>query len=142
YRKALEQLPQNRQVRMNLALAYYKLGRISEAVQQLRILHDADPLELKPAVLLADALMQTGNTQSAIDVLQPMSEEYPDDRTVSYILGAALLKSNRTQDAKALLERMSREAPSAESEYLLGQSEYLSQNLIPAATHLARAVEL
>jgi tetratricopeptide (TPR) repeat protein len=71
-----------------------------------------------------------------------MSEEYPDDRTVSYILGAALLKVNRTKDAKVLLERMSREAPSAESEYLLGQSEYLSQNLIPAATHLARAVEL
>ena len=49
YRKALEQLPNNPKVRMNLALAYYKLGRHQEAIQVLEVLHESQPLELKPA---------------------------------------------------------------------------------------------
>ena len=41
-----------------------------------------------------------------------------------------------------MLDRILREGQSAESEYLLGQSEFLRQNLVAAAAHLARAVEL
>src|SRR5690349_210563 len=63
YKSALQKLPNNAQVRMNLALAYYKLGRLPEAVEALEVVHKLQPLELKPALLLADCLLQTGQPQ-------------------------------------------------------------------------------
>src|SRR5437762_5302428 len=59
YRAALKDVPNNARVRMNLALAYYKLGRFSEAIQDLEVLHELQPLEIKPALLLADCLLES-----------------------------------------------------------------------------------
>ncbi len=142
YRAALKDLPNNTRVRMNLALAYYKLGRISEAVRELDVLHDAQPLELKPALLLADCLLQSGQPQKAADLLKPLEDEYPDDRAVIYMRATALLNLDRTQEAQAILDRMLKQGESAESEYLLGQSEYMRQNPLAASGHMARAVRL
>ncbi len=58
------------------------------------------------------------------------------------MLGMALLRENRTAEAQVLLDRILRDGESAESAYLLGQSEYLRQNMVAAAGRLARAVEL
>jgi tetratricopeptide (TPR) repeat protein len=142
YNLALRKLPNNAQVRMNLALAYYKLGRLPEAVPHLDLLHKRQPLELKPALLLADCLLETNQAQKAVEVLTPLAEEYPDDRAVIYTLGMALLKDNRTQEAQVLLDRILRDGESAESEFLLGQGELLHNDLVAAAEHLKRAVEL
>lgn len=142
YNLALRKMPNNPQVRMNLALAYYKLGRLPEAVQDLEVLHKLQPLELKPALLLADCLLETNQPQKAVEVLSPLHEEYPDDHAVIYALGMALLKDNRTQEAQILLDRILRDGESAESAFLLGQSELLRNDIGEAVAHLARAVEL
>ena len=91
---------------------------------------------------MADCLLQTGQAQKAIDLLTPLEEEYADDRAILYLLGTAMLKLNRSTEARAILDRIGREGESAESAYLAGQSEYLAQNPVAAANHLARAVEL
>ncbi len=142
YDLALRKMPNNAQVRMNLALAYYKLGRLPEAVQHLEVLHRLEPLELKSALLLADCLLETNQPRKAVEVLSPLQEEYPDDRAMIYALGMALLKDNRTQEAQVLLDRILRDGESAESAFLLGQTELLRNDLVAAAGHLARAVEL
>ena len=142
YNLALRKLPNNPQVRMNLALAYYKLGRLPEAVAHLEVLHKLQPLELKPALLLADCLLETNQPRQAVDVLLPLRDEYPDDHAVIYALAMALLKDNRTQDAQVLLDRILRDGESAESAFLMGQSELLRNDLVAAAGHLARAVQL
>ena len=142
YRSAIKQLPDNLPVRMNLALAYYKLGRLPEAARELDALHAREPLELKPALLLADCDLQMGEPAKAVDLLLPLSREYADDHALIYMLGTALLKQDRTADAQAMLDRILRDGESAESAYLLGQTEYLRQNIAAAAGHLARAVEL
>jgi tetratricopeptide (TPR) repeat protein len=142
YNLALRKLPNNPQVRMNLALAYYKLGRLPEAMPHLEVLHKLQPLELKPALLLADCLLETNQPRQAVDVLLPLRDEYPDDHAVIYALAMALLKDNRTQDAQVLLDRILRDGESAESAFLMGQSELLRNDLVAAAGHLARAVQL
>jgi tetratricopeptide (TPR) repeat protein len=142
YQAALKQLPNNPRVRMNLALAYYKVGRLPEAVQDLEALLRLQPLELKPALLLADCDLQVGQPAKAVNLLTPLADEYPDDHALVYMLGTALLKANRTREAQAMLDRILRDGESAESAYLLGQSEFLHQNIPAAAEHLARAVEL
>ena len=142
YNLALRKLPNNAQVRMNLALAYYKLGRLPEAVPHLEALHKAQPLELKPALLLADCLLETNQPHRAVEVLAPLQEEYPDDHAVIYTLSMALLKDGRTRDAQVLLDRILRDGESAESEFLLGQTELLRNDLVAAVEHLQRAVKL
>lgn len=142
YQAALEKLPNNLGVRMNLALAYYKLGRLPEAVRDLELLLKLQPLELKPALLLADCLLAAGQPQRVVDLLTPFAEEYPDDRAVSYMLGMALLKQNLTERAQILLDRILRDGESAEAEFLLGQSQSLNQNDLAATGHLARAIAL
>jgi tetratricopeptide (TPR) repeat protein len=127
---------------MNLALAYYKIGRLPEAVQHLEVLHKLQPLELKPALLLADCLLETNQPGKAVAVLSPLRVEYPDDHAVVYVLGMALMKDNRTSEAQILLDRILSDGESAESAFLLGQSELLRNDLAAAAEHLARAVEL
>ena len=142
YELALRKLPNNPQVRMNLALAYYKLGRLPEAVEQLKTLHRLQPLELKPALLMADCLLSMNQPGKAAEVLSPMIDEYPDDHAVVYMLGMALLKDNRIQQAQVMLDRILRDGESAESSFLLGQSELMHNDLAAAAKHLARAIEL
>jgi tetratricopeptide (TPR) repeat protein len=106
------------------------------------VLHRLQPLELQPALLLADCLLETNQPRQAVDVLSPLHAEYPDDHAVIYALAMALLKDNRTWDAQVLLDRILRDGESAESAFLLGQSELLRNDLVAAAGHLARAVEL
>jgi len=108
----------------------------------LEVLHKLQPLELKPALLLADCLLETNQPRQAVDVLLPLRDEYPDDHAVIYALAMALLKDNRTQDAQVLLDRILRDGESAESAFLMGQSELLRNDLVAAAGHLARAVQL
>jgi tetratricopeptide (TPR) repeat protein len=142
YQKALQQVPNNAPVRMNLALAYYKLGRIGDAAAALQALHRLDPLELKPALLLSDCYLQMGQPERAVELLNPLFQEYPEDHGVVYMLGTALLKQGRTRDAQSMLDGILRDGESAESFYLLGQAEFLGQQIVPAAGHLAKAVEL
>jgi tetratricopeptide (TPR) repeat protein len=142
YNLALRAMPNNPRVRMNLALAYYKLGRLPETIEHLEVLHKLQPLELKPALLLADCLLETNQPGKAVTLLSPLRDEYPDDHAVIYALGMALMKDNRTPEAQVLLDRILRDGESAESAFLLGQSELLHNDLVAAAGHLARAVEL
>jgi tetratricopeptide (TPR) repeat protein len=59
-----------------------------------------------------------------------------------YMAGTALLKEGRTREAQLMLDRILRDGESAESFYLLGQSEFLAQQIVAAAKDLAKAVEL
>ncbi len=142
YQTALKTIPSNRRVRMNLALAYYKLGRMPEAIRELNVLHDGRPLDVKPALLLADCRMQTGEFAEAADLLAPLHDEYPDDNAVTYLFGMALLKANRSDQAQAVLDKLLGQGESAEGEFLLGQTEFLRQNHVAAAAHLAKAIKL
>jgi tetratricopeptide (TPR) repeat protein len=142
YQTALKDLPNNPRVRMNLALAYYKLGRLPEAVRTLEALHEVQALELKPALLLADCLLQTAEPQKAVTLLQPLLEEYPEDRAVIYMLATAMLNQGLPRNAQAMLDRLLQQGESAETEYLLGQQEYMNQNPLAASKHLARAIKI
>lgn len=142
YHIALEKMPNNSRVRMNLALAYYKIGQLPEAAKELEYLLALQPLNPKPALLLADCLLLSGQPQPAVGLLSPLSNEYPDDRAITYMLGVAHMKAGELDRAAVLLDRILRDGESAETEFLIGQLEFLRQNVASAADHLARAVKL
>jgi tetratricopeptide (TPR) repeat protein len=62
----------NADLRLNLALAYYKKGALPEAVQELSTLAGAQPDDPRVATLLADCYTRLGQDDKAIAVLQPV----------------------------------------------------------------------
>jgi tetratricopeptide (TPR) repeat protein len=142
YKEALKKLAGNPGIRLNLALAYYKLSRLPEAVQELQTVHKAMPDALQPVYLLGDCWLQMGETKKVVDLLMPYDQKNPDDKAITYMLGTALLREKRSAMAQVLLDRILGKGESAESNLLLGFSEYQAHDNKAAAQHLARAIQL
>ena len=142
YQEALKKFSNNPGIRLNLALAYYKLARLPEAVEQLLIVRKAQPDTLQPVYLLGDCWLQMGETQKVIDLLTPFDQKNPQDMAITYMLGTALLHEQRSGLAQILLDRILSKGESAEASLLLGFSAYQLHDNNAAAKHLARAVEL
>ncbi|MGD0578040.1 MAG: tetratricopeptide repeat protein [Bryobacteraceae bacterium] len=141
YREALKKLP-NPGIRLNLALAYYKLGRLPEAVPEFEAVHKAQPAALQPVYLLGDCWLQMGQSQKVIDLLTPLEQQHPEDNAIAYMLGTALLNLHRTGLAQMVLDRILREGESAETALLLGASEFEAHDNKAALAHFKRAIQL
>ncbi len=141
YREALKKLV-NPGIRLNLALAYYKLGRLPQAVQEFETVRQSQPEALQPVYLLGDCWLQMGQSQKVIDLLTPLQQKYPDDKAIAYMLGTALLSLHRTGLAQMVLDRVLREGESAETALLLGASEFEAHDNKAALAHFRRAIEL
>ena len=79
YLKAIDRAPdQFRPVlRQNLALAYYKSGRLREAAPMMVGLHEAEPASHEAALLAADCLLQLGEPAEALKILEPFRRVSP-----------------------------------------------------------------
>jgi tetratricopeptide (TPR) repeat protein len=141
YREALKKLT-NPAIRRNLALAYYKLGRLPEAVQEFEIVHKSQPDSLQTVYLLGDCWLQMGQSQKVIDMLTPLQGQHPEDKAIAYMLGTALLSLHRTGLAQMVLDRVLREGESAEAALLLGASEFEAHDNKAALAHFQRAIAL
>jgi tetratricopeptide (TPR) repeat protein len=142
YKEALNKLSTNPGIHLNLALAYYKLGRLPEAAAELQSVHQAQPESLQPVYLLGDCWLQMGETQKVIDLLTDFDRRYPQDMAITYMLGSALLREKRTNLAQLLLDRILSKGESAESALLLGFSLYQLHDNKAAVLQLARATQL
>ena len=141
YREALKKLV-NPGIRLNLALAYYKLGRLPEAVQEFESVHKSQPEAMQPVYLLGDCWLQMGQSQKVIDLLTPLEQKHPEDKAIAYMLGTALLNLHRTGLAQVVLDRVLREGESAEAALLMGASEFEAHDNKAALEHFRRAIQL
>ena len=129
-------------LRLNLALAYYKSLQIPAAAVELETLHEADPHNLRIALLLADCHLRLGEFQKAVDVAAPLEKEHPDDRGLSYVLGMALIRSDRISEGGVRMDRLLRGADSAEGHLLLGSTLFSTGDYPGAVRELNRAAAL
>jgi tetratricopeptide (TPR) repeat protein len=121
YRAALAKRD-NKALRMNLALAFYKKGAFREAVEQLDILHKAEPGDARIATLLGDSYAQLGQDEQVIALLTPVEAAHPDDLAVAWLLGSALIRAGHKRDGLARVDRVARQGNSAEANLLAGQT--------------------
>jgi len=112
----------NAALRLNLALAYYKKGALREAVDELGVLHKADPGDARIATLMGDCYGRLGRDEDAIAVLAPVGAAHPDDLAVAWLLGSALIRAGHRRDGLALVDRVAHEGNSAEAYLLAGQT--------------------
>jgi tetratricopeptide (TPR) repeat protein len=144
YQKAIGGAPEQFRptLRRNLALAYYKSGRMQQAAPILIGLHEAQPADHAAALLASDCLLQLGEPAKALALLEPLAAEAMSDKALAYALGLAYLKSGKTAEAQRVLDPILKDDSSAEAQYALGMAMFTSGDYPAALKPLRRAMEL
>ena len=112
----------NADLRLNLALAYYKKGAWRDAEQQLNKLRAAQPGDVRVATLLADCYARLGQDEQVIAVLKPMEAAHPDQLAVAWLLGSALIRAGHRREGLDRVDRVAREGNNPEAYLLAGQT--------------------
>lgn len=144
YETALRTAPPQVRVYLqrNLALAYYKSGRLQQAAPLLIALHEAQPDNRDAALLAADCLLQIGEPAKAVAILEPLAAHASNDRALAWVIGNAYLKSGRTAEGQRVLDPILKDSASAEGNYALGMAMFSSGDYPAAVKALAKALEL
>jgi tetratricopeptide (TPR) repeat protein len=128
--------------RLNLSLAYYKMGHISDAAIELNRVHREEPANTQAVMLLADCDLRMGKNQQTIQLLEPLSKTDPDDLAVAYMLGTALLRNKQRDEGAAVIDRILRHSDSAQSHLLMGMTKFEAMEYPQAIEDLAKAAEI
>ena len=141
YKKALRLQPLP-QIRLNLALAYYKAVQLNEAVHELLPLHSADPGSLQIALLLGDCYFRLGEFKKAVTLLEPLEPAHPDEQALIYLLGMSLMRDGQVHKGEVLVNKILSNGDSAEAHLMLGAARLEILDASGAVDELAAAVKL
>ena len=141
YQKALALRP-NPQVRLNLALAYYKTGDFQLAASTLKRVHAEDPGNMQAVTLLSDCYLRLGQNKDVIALLTPVQQAQPDNEAFIYLLGTALVRDGQAAKGQVIIDNILRNGDSAESRLLMGTSKYMEGDQVGADEDFRRTVEL
>ena len=140
YKRALQLKPLP-EVRLNLALAYYKSSKLSLAVDELSQVRSEMPNELRPVLLLADCYLRLGENKKVIELLSPLQTANQDDLAIVYMLGTALVRDGQAERGQVLIERILKNGDSAEAHLLLGTTKLMVNDFSGALVDLQKAVD-
>lgn len=141
YQSSLKLKP-NPQARLNLALAYYKLGQIATAVTELQHARAEAPSDMQVVTLLGDCYLRLGRNKDVIDLLEPLHRNNPEDRAFDYMLGMALLRNGQVEEGQRVIDPILRNGESAEASLLMGTSKYMLRDFSGARDDFGKAVSL
>ncbi len=141
YERALK-LQDHPQIRLNLALAYYKANKITLAVENLEKVHKALPDDLRVTMLLADCYLRLDENKKVIELLDPLESTHGDDLAFIYLLGTALVREGQVDRGQVIINRILQNGDSAEARLLLGTTKLLAHDAPGAVEDLQKAVEL
>ena len=142
YRKALASREDPR-VRLNLALALYKSGRIPEAVPEFERVVQQDQHNKQAMLLLSDCLSQLGRDKDVVALLGPREPEFgEDDLAYAYLLGNALLQTDEVDRGQVLIDRIFKKGDSAEAHVMLGTAYMSKRDYLNAVKELERALQM
>jgi Flp pilus assembly protein TadD len=137
YGRALASDSGNVAIRRNLALAFYKAGRLTEAAAERR--SPRRSRERGRHAALADCLFRLGQPAGR-ELLQPLAGHAAEDRAVSYLLGMALLAEGRAVEAQAAIDRVLRDG-SAEAHVFLAMMYARDEDCAKALPEIRQALD-
>ncbi len=141
YQKALA-LKADPQVKLNLAIAYYKVGTLAKATELLEKLRAAEPSNLQVVTLLADCDLRLGRNKSVIDLLTPLEAADPGNAAFTYLLGTALVRDGQSAKGQLVIDKILRDGDSAEARLLMGTTKMMVRDFAEARTDFEKAVQL
>lgn len=141
YERALKLQPLP-QIRLNLALAYYKAGKVALAVENLKKVHEEMPDDVRPVMLLADCYLRLGENKKVIELLDPLQPTHGDDLAFVYMLGTALVRDGQVARGQVIIDKILKNGDSAEARLLMGTTKMMVHDDPGALVDLQKAVEL
>jgi len=141
YERALELQP-NPQVKLNLALAYYKLANYQAAAERLAALHRELPDNSQVITVLADSELRLGHNKAVITLLTPFQRAEASNQTYSYLLGTALIRDNQVAKGQVVIDQILRNGDSPECHLLMGLVKFQSSEFAGARDDFAKALAL
>ncbi len=141
YEHALRLKP-DKQVRLNLALAYYKSADLVRAADILKDLHDKEPSNVQVITVLADCYLRLGKNKELVDLLTPVQRGDPENRTFNYLLGTALVRDGQAAKGQLIIDKILRNGDSAEARLLMGTTKFMVNDFSGALIDFQKAVEL
>ena len=128
-------------LRQNLAIAFYKSGRLEEAAGQLERMRAGGAADIKVDLLLADSYLQLGRAEEAARVLLPSAGTHGEEPAFAYTLGTALIRSGQAEKGQVYVDRILRAGDSAEAHLLLGSSMFQAGDFPGAVREFGAALE-
>lgn len=141
YERALK-TQANPQVRLNLALSYYKAADIPSTVRTLEQVRKELPQNMQAVTLLADCYLKLGQDKKVVDLLTPIQAAHPDDASFTYLLGTALVRNGETDKGQIIIDKILRDGDSAQARMLMGTTKFMVRDFSGARDDLQKAVEL
>jgi tetratricopeptide (TPR) repeat protein len=141
YKRALKVQPLP-QIRLNLALAYYKADKLTLAVEELVKVSRAIPNDLRVVTLLADGYLRLGENKKVIELLDPLQTTHGDDLAIIYMLGTALVRDGQVDRGEVIIDKILKNGESAEARLLMGTVKLMAHDDPGAVVDLKKAVEL
>jgi len=106
FRRSIELNPSLAESRENLAMSVlYPLGRLNEAIRELRRAVELDPLSQVSDDFLDRALLSAGRYDEVLNNCRRILKAHPDDSAVEMLLARALLEKGRLNEATAIFEK-------------------------------------
>lgn len=141
YEKALRLKPEAG-VRLNLALAYYKSGDVTNAVKILTTLRGDAPSNMQVVTVLADCYLRLGKNKQVVDLISPVQAANPDNPAYNYLLGTALVRDNQIAKGQLIIDKILKNGDSAEARLLMGTTKFMVKDFSGALADFQKAVEL
>ncbi len=141
YERAL-QLSSLPQIRLNLALAYYKANRLPLAAENLEKVRADMPNDLRVVMLLADCNLRLDENKKVIELLDPLASTNADNLAFIYLLGTALVRDGQVERGQVMINKILQNGDSAEARLLIGTTKLLAHDAPGAVDDLQKAVEL
>ncbi len=140
YNRALKAKP-NPQVQLNLALAYYKIGDLTQAVPLLKKVNSEAPGNSQVLMLLADCYLRLGENKNVIQLLNGR-DQGSGDLAEAYLLGTALVRDGQPAKGQVIVERILKNGDTAEARLLMGTTKFMVKDFAGALPDLQKAAEL
>jgi|SRR5271165_2750750 len=141
YKRALAAHPDTT-VRLNLALAYYKISELGAAIDELVKVRKEAPDNFQAVLLLGDCYLRTGDNKHVIELVAPVQREKPSDAALNYMLGTALVRDGQTAQGQVVIDQILKNGDSAEAHMLMGSTKIYVKDFAGARADLEKAVLL
>ena len=141
YKRALK-LDPHPQIRLNLALAFYKANKPALAAKELEKVRAEMPNDLRAAMLLADCYLRLGENKKVIELLDPLERTQGDSLAITYMLGTALVRDGQVARGQVVIDKILSNGDSAEARLLMGTTKLMMNDAPGALVDLEKAVQL
>lgn len=127
--------------RLNLALAYYKLGDFRKAVSEFDRVRTEEPGNPQANDLAADCYLRMGDYARVIDIAGPLAAANQADLAVQYILGTALIRDHRNAEGQRVIDRILQHGENAGANLLQAEMAIADENYLKADSYVQKAIQ-